>query len=62
MLRETPERVLRNAHDYFIPQHRIETVKRMPLYTFPAAWNGENIKKFNPNQTICLKSKKTSTG
>jgi hypothetical protein len=62
MLRETPERVLRNAHYYFIPQHRIETVKRMPLYTFPDLWNGETIEKLNPNQTICLKSKKKSYG
>ncbi len=53
-----PVRILRNANDYFIPQHRIELVKRMPLYTFPAVWNGENIEKLNPNQPAYLKSLK----
>jgi hypothetical protein len=30
-----------SANDYFIPQHRIELVKKLPLYSFPAAecWN-----------------------
>jgi hypothetical protein len=30
-----------SANDYFIPQHRIEQVKKLPLYSFPAAecWN-----------------------
>jgi hypothetical protein len=35
---------LRNANDYFIPRHRIELVKRMPLYSFHAAWNAETDK------------------
>jgi hypothetical protein len=53
-----PVRILRNGNDYFIPQHRIELVKRMPLYTFPAAWNAESIEKLNPNQPAYLKSLK----
>jgi hypothetical protein len=53
-----PERVLRNAQDYFIPHHRIETVKRMPLYSFPAAWNVEDNEKYNPNQFAYLKNLK----
>ncbi len=53
-----PVRILRNGNDYFIPHHRIELVKRMPLYTFPAAWNVENIEKLNPNQPAYLKSLK----
>jgi hypothetical protein len=53
-----PVRILRNGNDYFIHQHRIELVKRMPLYTFPAAWNVENIEKLNPNQPAYLKSLK----
>jgi hypothetical protein len=28
---------LRNANDYYILQHRTELVKRLPLYSFPAA-------------------------
>jgi hypothetical protein len=39
-IERNPERTLRND-DYFIPQHRIELVKKLPLYTFPAAWNSE---------------------
>jgi hypothetical protein len=50
--------VLRNAQDYFIPQHRIEIVKRMPLYSFPAAWNAEVREKFNPNRSEYLKNLK----
>jgi hypothetical protein len=53
-----PVRILRNGNDYFIPEHRIELVKRMPLYTSPAAWNVENIEKLNPYQPAYLKSLK----
>jgi hypothetical protein len=53
-----PERMLRNAQDYFIPRHRIETVKRMPLYSFPAAWNAEAHEKSNPNRSEYLKNLK----
>jgi hypothetical protein len=31
--------MLRNAEDYYIPAHRVKFVKRLPLFTFPAAWN-----------------------
>ncbi len=34
-----PDRMLRNADDYYIPAHRVAFVKRLPLFTFPAAWN-----------------------
>ena len=30
----------------------------MPMYTFPAVWNKENIEKLSPNQTVYLKSLK----
>jgi hypothetical protein len=53
-----PIRELRNANDYFIPQHRIETVKRMPLFSFPTIWNAENNEKFNPSLPVYLKSLK----
>jgi hypothetical protein len=34
-----PERVLRNANDLYVPAHRLEMVKRMPLFAFPTVWN-----------------------
>jgi hypothetical protein len=51
-----PARELRNANDYFIPPHRIELVKRMPLFSFPAAWNSETDEKFIISQPVYLKS------
>jgi hypothetical protein len=48
----SPEHVLRNANGYFVPQYRIELVRRMPLYSFPAAWNAEINEKFNPSPPI----------
>jgi hypothetical protein len=44
-IERNPDRALRNANDYFIPQHRIELVKKLLLYTFPAAWNNETDEK-----------------
>jgi hypothetical protein len=49
---------LRNANAYYIPQPRIELVKRFPLFTFPTAWNTENDDKYNPSQPAFLKSLK----
>jgi len=43
-----PARLLRDSDDYYIPAHRIELVKRMPLYSFPLAWNNAEGDKFNP--------------
>ncbi len=34
-----PERVLRNINDLYVPAHRLEMVKRMPLFAFPTVWN-----------------------
>jgi hypothetical protein len=42
-----PERALRNANDYFIPAHRIEIVKRLPLISLPTAWNSAPGDKYN---------------
>jgi hypothetical protein len=50
-----PDRALRNDDDYYIPAHRIELVKKMPLYTFPAAWNEAGGNKFNPIQHLYMK-------
>jgi hypothetical protein len=49
-----PVRELRNANDYFVPPHRIELAKRMPLYSFPATWNLDE--KFNPSLPAYLKN------
>ena len=51
-----PVHELRNVNDYFIPPHRIELVKRMPLFSFPAAWNSETDEKFITSQPVYLKS------
>ena len=53
-----PGRNLRNAEELFIQPHRVETVKRMPLYSFPLAWNNASVEKLNPIQHIYLKSLK----
>ena len=53
-----PVRLLRNANDYYIPAHRVEFVKRLPLYVFPAAWNNAPGDKLNPRQHLYLKELK----
>ena len=50
-----PNRNLRNANDFYIPPHRIELVKRMPICAFPAAWNLAPEGKENPIQHRFLK-------
>jgi hypothetical protein len=53
-----PDRALRGAEDYYIPPHRIEIVKRMPLFAFPAAWNAADDTKYNPVQHLYVKELK----
>ena len=53
-----PERALRNANDYYIPPHRVETVKRMPIVSLPSAWNSAPGDKLNPKQHLYLKKLK----
>jgi len=55
-----PIRELRNAEDLYVPAHRIELVKRLPLVSFPTAWNSEDEDKLNPVQHIYLKKLKLS--
>jgi hypothetical protein len=38
-----------------IPQPRIELVKILLLFTFPAAWNSENDEKYIPSQKASRK-------
>ena len=44
-----PERVLRNADQLFIPRHNFATLKRLPLFSFPAIWNMASDEKNDPN-------------
>jgi hypothetical protein len=57
-IERNPERALRNANDLFIPPHRVEFVKRLPLNTFPLAWNSAPGEKLNPRQHLYLKELK----
>jgi hypothetical protein len=50
--------MLRNANDFYIPQPRIELVKRLPLFSFPTTWNSESDEKFTASQPTFLKSLK----
>ena len=53
-----PNRILRDASDLYVPPHRIEIVKRMPICAFPVAWNSAPNEKENPAQHIFLKKLK----
>ena len=57
-IERNPDRALRNANDLFIPPHRVEFVKRLPLYTLPLAWNTALGKKLNLRQHLYLKELK----
>jgi hypothetical protein len=50
-----PDRMLRNADDLYIPAHRVEFVRRLPLYSFPQAWNSAPGDKLNPRLHLYLK-------
>jgi hypothetical protein len=47
-------RVLRNADDIYVPPHRIELYKRMPLISFATAWNSVDDRKYNQSQKMFL--------
>jgi hypothetical protein len=53
-----PERILRNADDLYVPAHRVEFVKRLPLFSFPAEWNTAPGNKLNPRQHQYMKELK----
>ncbi len=52
-------RVLRNIDDVFIPVHRVEFVKRLPLFLFPATWNNAPGNKYNPRPSVYMNEVKT---
>jgi hypothetical protein len=49
-----PVRVLRNINDLYIPAHRVEFVKRLPLFSFPAKWNNAPGDKSNPRTPVYM--------
>ncbi len=48
-------KVLRNEDDIYVPPHRIELFKRMPLISFATAWNSVDDRKYIQNQKLFLK-------
>ena len=55
-----PNVELRNADDYYVPAHRMASVKRFPFFSFPKIWNEEPFTKRNPSKTVYLKSVKSA--
>lgn len=55
-----PNRELRNANELFIPHHNFATLKRLPIFSFPQAWNEEPEIKRLPNQFVFLKKLKVA--
>ncbi len=45
-----PDRILRKADDLYVPAHRVEFVKRLPLFSFLAEWKTAPGNKVNPRQ------------
>jgi hypothetical protein len=45
-----------SVNDYYIPQPRIELVKRLPMFSFPSAWNTETTRS-QPAYLKCVKKK-----
>ena len=54
-----PQVHLRNSEDLYIIPHRLESLKRMPLFTLPMLWNNEDISKLNPSCSHYLKGLKS---
>jgi hypothetical protein len=53
-------RVLRNANDLYVPAHNFATIKRLPFFAFPQAWNDADNRKLNPSLNQFCKSLKAS--
>ncbi len=53
---KNPNLVLKNGDDYYVPTHKMASVKRFPYFYFPKIWNEANNSKRNPNKiTYILK-------
>jgi hypothetical protein len=55
-----PNIELRNADDYYVPAHKMASVKRFPFFSFPKIWNEEPITKRNPSKSVYLKCVKSA--
>jgi hypothetical protein len=55
-----PDLVLRNADDYYVPAHKMASVKRFPYFQFPKIWNEANIVKRNPSKIAFFESIKSA--
>jgi hypothetical protein len=51
-------RILRNANNLQIPAHHYASIKRLPLFSFPQAWNTECERKFIPSLKVYSKQLK----
>jgi len=50
---------LRNSQNYFIQPAKFTSLKRLPLFSFPALWNSEHHSKEEQNSKIYLRSLKS---
>jgi hypothetical protein len=50
-----PDRILRKADDLYVPAHRVEFVKRLPLFSFLGEWKTAPGNRVNPRQHQCKK-------
>jgi hypothetical protein len=55
-----PELVLRNADNYYVPAHKLASVKRFPYFSLPKIWNDSPDIKRNPNKFVFMKSVKSA--
>ena len=53
-----PARILRNANDLRVPPHHFATIKRLPMFNFPQAWNEEEERKSIPSLKLYCKTLK----
>ncbi len=47
-----------DADDLYVPAHRVEFVKKLPIIAFPTAWNSAPGNKTNPVKHLYLKELK----
>jgi hypothetical protein len=55
-----PELVLRNADNYYVPAHKLASVKRFPYFSLPKIWNDSPDIKRNSNKFVFMKSVKSA--
>jgi len=48
-IERTDQPSLRNNDDFYIPSVKLELFRRIPLYSFPTAWNELGDLRFQPN-------------